>query len=108
MIEGSSHKLPSLVGDSPQPLPSTQLNNIDKWQLKALLSFPIWLMIRFLSFSLPSHTIWTHLKQLESLSCTMPWTLACILVLQIMSSPLSSFFFGSRPIEFRFKMAPKS
>ncbi len=37
--------------------------------------------------------IWTHLQQIVSLSWTLPWTLACILVLQIMSSPFELFFF---------------
>jgi len=40
----------------------------------------------------------------NSLSWTLPWTLACILVLQIMSSPLSPFSFLSKPIDFPFKM----
>jgi len=46
--------------------------------------------------------IWTHLKQIESLSSTMPWTLACILVLQIMSSALKFIFifFEFHPIDF--------
>ncbi len=51
--------------------------------------------------------IWTHLKQIESLSWTLSWALACILVLQIMSSPLSSFFFASGLVDdFPSKMVP--
>jgi len=35
-----------------------------------------------------------------------PWTLTYTLVLQTMSSPLSSFFFCSKPIGFPSKMMP--
>jgi hypothetical protein len=48
--------------------------------------------------------IWTNLKQTESLNWTMPWTLACILVLQIMSSPFRSLKNKSEPIDFPSKM----
>jgi hypothetical protein len=41
---------------------------------------------------------------LNSLSWTLPMTLACILVLQIMGSPFWLFFFLSKPINFPFKM----
>jgi hypothetical protein len=34
----------------------------------------------------------------------MPWTLACILVLQIMTSLFKFFFGGSKPIDFPSKM----
>jgi hypothetical protein len=37
-------------------------------------------------------TIWTHLKQIESFSWTMPWTLACNFIPQIMSSPFYWLF----------------
>ncbi len=37
--------------------------------------------------------IWTHLKQIEALNQTLPWTLACILILQIMSSLIQLFFY---------------
>jgi len=37
-------------------------------------------------------SIWTHLNQIESLSGSLPWTLACILVLRIMSFPFELFF----------------
>jgi hypothetical protein len=52
--------------------------------------------------------IWTHFKQSESLSWALPWTLTCILGLQIMSSPLSSFFLGLKPepIDIPCKMVP--
>jgi hypothetical protein len=38
------------------------------------------------------------MKQIESLSWALPWTLACILVFQIMS--ILSFFFWFKPIDF--------
>jgi hypothetical protein len=45
-------------------------------------------------------------KQIVYLSWTLPWTIACILVLQIMSSPFQLFFFfGFKPIDFLSKMA---
>jgi hypothetical protein len=33
-----------------------------------------------------NQSIWTHLKQIQSLSWNLPSTLACILILQIMMS----------------------
>ncbi len=47
--------------------------------------------------------IWTHLKQIESLSWTLPWTLASILVLQIVTYPFK-LFLKSEPIDFPLKM----
>jgi len=43
--------------------------------------------------------IWTHVKQLESLSWSVPGSSAWLLVLQIRSSPFSTVFW-SKPIDF--------
>jgi len=39
-----------------------------------------------------SNFVWTHLKQIESLSWAIPWFIAWLLVLQIRSSPYSTIF----------------
>jgi hypothetical protein len=49
--------------------------------------------------------IWTCLKRIECLSWTLPWTLVCILVLQVMCS-FVAFLFGYEPIDSPSKMVP--
>ncbi len=44
--------------------------------------------------------IWTDLKQIESLSWTVPWSLASFLVLPIRRSPFSTVFWSFEPIDF--------
>jgi hypothetical protein len=47
--------------------------------------------------------IWS---KIESLSWTLIWILACILILHIMSSPFQAHFFGFEPIDFPSKKVP--
>jgi hypothetical protein len=54
----------------------------------------------------PRNQFGTDLKQIESLSWTIPWSLASFLVLQIRSSPFSTVFLGPNQLIFSPKQVP--